>query len=328
MKITQSRPLAILVTSGLLLLLWSASYQSAWVEQAYAAGIYPWIIAILMALTGWFPFSLAEVVMALALLGIVSYAGWRTRQLCRGRQPRIRVILRVTGDGLLLALIVTLFGYLLWGLNYSRPALAERLDWEPQPRAAPALAPNLGALAREVVELTNQAYQRCCGASVSVPSRTSLPLGQLDLQVNRGLERAARKLGLDTPLLRSTRAKPLAASLVMNYLGLAGFYFPWTGEANFNRQMPLLEAVHAMAHEKAHQLGFAREDEANFIGFLACVQSETDFARYSGYFFANGQLLGLLRRVDRDAWREAAALLEPGIIGGGSKDLPRSWPRL
>ncbi len=120
--------------------------------------------------------------------------------------------------------------------------------------------------------------------------------------------------GVGNPLLRSARAKPLASSFLMNYLGLAGFYFPWTGEANFNRQMPLLETVHSMAHEKAHQVGFAREDEANFIGFLSCIQSETDFARYSGYLFANRQLLGLLRRVDRDAWREIAARLNPGIV--------------
>ena len=313
MKLTRLRLPAILVTSGLLLVLWSVSYQSTWMEQAYAARIYPWIITILMAITGWVPFSLAEAVMGLALLGVVCYAGWRMLQFWRGREPRIRVILRLAGDSLLFALIVTLFGYLLWGLNYSRPALAARLGWLPQPRAAPALAPNLGALALEVVELTNQTYVRCCAEAVFVPSRPSLPLAQLDLHLNRGLVRAARQLGLRTPLLGSTRAKPLAASLVMNYLGLAGFYFPWTGEANFNRQMPLLEGIHAMAHEKAHQLGFAREDEANFIGFLSCIQSEMDFARYSGYFFANRQLLGLLRRVDRDAWREAAALLDPGI---------------
>ncbi len=199
MNPTQLRLRPILVTSGLLLVLWSVSRQPNWVEGAYATRIYPWIIAILIRLTGWFPFSLAEAVIVLALLGMVGYSLWRMFQLSKGREWRARVILRMVGDGLLLGLVVILLGYALWGLNYARPALAERLGWAPQPRAPQVLAPLLVSLAGEVVGLTNQAYDRCCASSVRVPSGTPIPLAQLDLQVNRGLEWAARQLGLETP---------------------------------------------------------------------------------------------------------------------------------
>ena len=130
MNPTQLRLRPILVTSGLLLVLWSVSRQPNWVEGAYATRIYPWIIAILIRLTGWFPFSLAEAVIVLALLGMVGYSLWRMFQLSKGREWRARVILRMVGDGLLLGLVVILLGYALWGLNYARPALAERLGEE------------------------------------------------------------------------------------------------------------------------------------------------------------------------------------------------------
>jgi hypothetical protein len=82
------------------------------------------------------------------------------------------------------------------------------------------------------------------------------------------------------------RPKPVFASGVMSRLGLAGFYMPFTGEANFNSAQPDFDLPYSIAHEKAHQRGFAHEDEANFIAFLVCVTSTHPYLRYSGYLNA------------------------------------------
>jgi hypothetical protein len=68
----------------------------------------------------------------------------------------------------------------------------------------------------------------------------------------------------------------------MSYLHLAGIYSPFTVEANYNRAMPPGDIPFSICHELAHLCGYAREDEANFIAFLACRESGVADLHYSG----------------------------------------------
>ena len=81
-------------------------------------------------------------------------------------------------------------------------------------------------------------------------------------------------------------------------------------EANYNNVMYVMNLPSTLCHELAHLKGFIREDEANLIGYLACVQSEDIYFRYSGY-------LSVLYYIDND-YREAAGyeryLAAPGIL--------------
>jgi hypothetical protein len=99
----------------------------------------------------------------------------------------------------------------------------------------------------------------------------------------------------------------------MNHLRLTGYYFPFTGEANFNRLQPASSLPHTVAHEHAHQRGIALEDEANFIGYLACAMSDDPYARYSGYLFAQRQLLSELAARDMARAQALVARRLPGV---------------
>jgi hypothetical protein len=90
-------------------------------------------------------------------------------------------------------------------------------------------------------------------------------------------------------------------SFALSRLGLSGYYFPWTGEAQINAEMPRSLWPRVGAHERAHQGGFARENEATVIGILACLGSMDPTVRYSG-------ALGLFVSLDRDLNRA-----EPGV---------------
>jgi hypothetical protein len=120
-------------------------------------------------------------------------------------------------------------------------------------------------------------------------------------------------LGLHPFAANRGRAKPVAASFAMSALLIGGFYSPWTGEANYNGQLPPCEIPHTIAHEKAHQRGITGEDEANFFGFLACIYSRNPYVRYSGYMFAQRQLLSELRRSDLEKVHELLARRDRGI---------------
>jgi len=98
------------------------------------------------------------------------------------------------------------------------------------------------------------------------------------------------------------RPKPFYFSGIMSRLGLSGFYMPFTGEPNFNAAQPDFDLPYVIAHEKAHQRGFAREDEANFLAFIVCINSIDPFVRYSGYLNAIN-VVGAFVSTDPDYYR-------------------------
>jgi hypothetical protein len=125
---------------------------------------------------------------------------------------------------------------------------------------------------------------------------------------------------------RRPAAREPYLSGVMSYLGVAGIYVPFTGEALVNAGPPPWSRIHTQAHEKAHQRLVASEDEASFVGFAACVASEEPILRYAGWQFARRSLLLRLAAVDPEARDFAAGLLE----GGPQQDLleaSRYWDR-
>jgi hypothetical protein len=101
----------------------------------------------------------------------------------------------------------------------------------------------------------------------------------------------------------AARPKPVLLSPLLSHLGITGLYFPFTGEPNVNTTLPDVELPFSTAHELAHHRGFAREDEANYVGYLACRHHPDADFRYSGLLAATHYALAALHAVDRDAAR-------------------------
>lgn len=87
--------------------------------------------------------------------------------------------------------------------------------------------------------------------------------------------------------------KPLLSSDFMSQQHIAGCYYPFSMEANYNDVMYVMNLPSTLCHELGHLKGYIREDEANLIGYLACVRSDDIFFQYSGY-------LSVLYYVDND----------------------------
>jgi hypothetical protein len=96
-----------------------------------------------------------------------------------------------------------------------------------------------------------------------------------------------------------------------NYMGYGGYYNPFTGEAQINAHMPAFMLPFIAVHEKAHQLGYAKESEANFMGYLAALQSADSCLKYSAnlemFVYANNAL----RRSDSVAAKNNFKALSP-----------------
>ncbi len=116
--------------------------------------------------------------------------------------------------------------------------------------------------------------------------------------------RAMQALGRQFPVLGGfyPRPKEVVISWILSVQQLSGIYSPFTVEANFNGDMPDYNIPHTMCHELSHLKGFMREDEANFIGYLACAGSDSQAFRYSAYLTGWVYAGNALAAVDMDAY--------------------------
>ncbi len=86
------------------------------------------------------------------------------------------------------------------------------------------------------------------------------------------------------------RPKALYTSAFFSQQYIMGYYFPFSMEANYNDVMYIANIPSTMCHELAHTKGYISEDEANLIGFLACIRSDDDLFKYSGYLMVLGYI--------------------------------------
>lgn len=105
--------------------------------------------------------------------------------------------------------------------------------------------------------------------------------------------------------------KPLMKPRLLSIQQLCGIYSPFTIEANYNREMPYYNIPHTICHELSHLKGFMREDEANFIGYLACIGSDSPDFRYSGYLTGWVYAGNALAKADLEAYYGLYGRLAP-----------------
>lgn len=105
--------------------------------------------------------------------------------------------------------------------------------------------------------------------------------------------------------------KKILLSDFMSQQYLSGIYFPFTLEANYNTSMYITNIPFTICHELAHLKGYIYEDEANFIAFMACIESGNSFLQYSGYLGVLGYISNDFREnADEDAWNSRTLITE------------------
>lgn len=249
------------------------SLNKPWVEQYYTYGIYPAISKMQRLLLGWVPISMGDIFYLLVLaflmykvvkLGVI----WNRR---KEKKFLFWVLLRKT---LRFCLYVYLTFNLLWGLNYNRQGIATQLQLQVQPYEL-----------EDLKALTTVLHQRVNQYAVEVDSATRVRLNKNKNLFREGI--AAYTIAQTRyPFLRY-EVPSIKASLfshIGHYMGFTGYYNPFSGEAQLKTTVPFFVKPFVVAHEIAHQLGYGKENEANFVAFLAGRQSANSEVRYSIYF--------------------------------------------
>jgi len=92
--------------------------------------------------------------------------------------------------------------------------------------------------------------------------------------------------------------KPSLFGEIMSLTGILGYYNPFTAEAQYDANLPDSNKAFTLSHEAAHQLGYAREQEASFIGFLNCIYSKKPELEYSANLYALKNILSNIQAYD------------------------------
>jgi hypothetical protein len=247
------------------------SYYPSAVEKYYARGLYPVIARLQRMVFGWIPFSIGDVLYLAAILVLIYRMVRLIRQLIRGEAEKGWFLHLLRRAVFVFLWIYVLFNG-LWGLNYDRLGIADQLQLEVKPYST-----------AELYQLT----EILVGQLNVLDSNGRIHRAELSHMrtLRDGAIGAYDSLALRDPQFayRSPSVKPSLFSYPGLYIGFAGYYNPFTGEAQVNTIDPLFAQPYTTCHEMGHQLGYAKENEANFIGFLAARSSPDPVFRYSVY---------------------------------------------
>ena len=145
--------------------------------------------------------------------------------------------------------------------------------------------------------------------------------GVMELPYNKKYILKTAHLGYDKASLKYTklkgnygRPKGILLSNPMCYTGITGFYFPFTNEANVNMAEPASFLPFTTAHEMAHQRGFAKEDEANYIAYIACINHPDINFQYSGTLAALSYSFNALQKSDTEKYKKLILTCSKGVL--------------
>ena len=204
-----------------------------------------------------------------------------------------------------LAFISLLFSVFIlnFGVAYHTTTLDKRLELDKNKVHANELAQTANWLVEEINALANK---------IDFEENSSSNMPYTIREMNNKLLDAYSKVSEKYDFISKLTSyiKPIMLSEPMTYTFISGVYTFFTGEANLNTNAPDYSLVYTTAHELAHQRGIAREDEANFIAFLVCLESDDDYIRYCGYMNVFEYVISSLRSADIKLWEETCQKLD------------------
>jgi hypothetical protein len=280
-----------------------ASWYPGWVENYYTYGIYPAISQVQRLLFGWIPFSIGDLFYAFLII-IIIYKLYRFFRLIFKRQFTRQYLTAGLQQGIFFILFVYVCFNLLWGLNYNRRGISmqlgiqvKRYSMEELNTLTSTLQNRLNEYASQVTEMQRDSFNK----------KRRLFVLSSD---------AYKHVSVQYPFLKykPVSVKPSLFSYLGNYLGFQGYYNPFSGEAQANTTIPRFLEPYVTAHEIAHQLGYGKENEANFVAFLACRSSPSPVLKYSLYFDMYNYAIGEVYRRDTAAARVFQQNLHPQAI--------------
>lgn len=270
----------------------------------YNCNIGSLVRAALAYLTSWIPFSLAEtVIISLPLIAFMLMF-FSIRAYKKSEEASIRCIVVLLS---ILSFMYSIF-VLGYGMGYHGSPLADKLGLEEKAVTAQELKETAIILLDEIEPLLDEISYKKDGSSCM-----PYTLDEMNDKLNDTYKTVCKKYKFIQNL--KSKLKYIALSEPMTYTHISGVYSYYTGEANLNINFPDYSLPFTAAHELAHQRGIAPENEANFVAFLVCKDSEDAYIRYCAYFNMFEYVTNALYRADPKAYSEIIYSADSRIRG-------------
>ena len=271
--------LLILVTLVKMIPLWGFIYTTR---------IYPIIGTLLSPISGFFPFAVGDIFIALSIAWVIFYPiyeiGLRKKlarryfflAAKRGSYPKKKVVFGRVAEYLLW---VYAWFYIAWGLNYSQPNIYDRTGMKP----VEVSEAKFKAFAYQYADSLN-------ALSISEKSFFSDSIADDGLKnrvwdaILKEYNKIGYKEGINAPFNQHPHAKTMVFTPLSSMSGVTGSMGPFFCEFTLNGDILPHDYPATYAHEFAHFLGVANEGEANFYSYIVCTASADKQVRFSGYY--------------------------------------------
>ena len=262
--------LLILVTLTKMIPLWGFIYTTR---------IYPVIGTLLSPISGFFPFAVGDIFIALSIAWVILYPIYEI-----GLRKK-----RVFGRVAEYLLWVYAWFYIAWGLNYSQPNIYYRIGMKPVEVSKAKFKKFAYQYADSLNALSNASLSN---ASLSNARKSISP----DSIVDDGMKNRVRdavlkeynkigyREGINRPFNQHPHAKTMVFTPLSSMAGVTGSMGPFFCEFTLNGDILAHDYPATYAHEFAHFLGVANEGEANFYSYIVCTASADKQVRFSGYY--------------------------------------------
>ncbi len=273
MRLKKKAGIAVILLVLCLLIHWYCA-DKARVESAYSNGFFGAFARVLRAVFSVFPFSIGDIFYGLLVLWLI----WKLVRFVRlvfkkypgmSKKPLyLNAFLKLL---IFCAAIYIIFN-IFWGINYNRKGIAWQLGLQMEKYTTSDLS-NINAM---LVDSINVSKESAIRNKATYPSNDSM---------FRLVNSVYQNVSMKYPFVEYKPAS-IKSSLwgwLGNYTGFTGYYNPFTAEAQLNTTIPKFLQPFVACHEVAHQVGYAKEMEANFVGYLAASNSKDPLVRYSVY---------------------------------------------
>jgi hypothetical protein len=277
------------------LLISFARKNPEFIEEYYSLIFYPLIFNLHRYFLDLIPFSLGDVLYFLLIIYFLrvifrNIPHWRVRPL------------KLFVDLGSVVIIAAWIFHLSWGFNYHRLPLNQQfqisIGYSKQ---------DLEDRLDKIIEESNQWHNNLASSDTLA---VTFPFSRENISEKTGLYHPA----YHKTVLNSPKVKKSLMSLPLSYMGYSGYLNPFTLESQVNAKMPIQSLITTSLHETAHQMGYAAENEANFIAYLSAIKSDDPYVQYAGKTFAFRYLFNDFYKLDPEKAGNKLKLLNPGIL--------------
>ena len=275
------------------------SYFPNIVETFYSDGLYPILSKLSRYAFGWIPFSFGDIFYTVSGILILRWLIINRKRILTDTKNWVLEVLTTVS-------FVYIAFHVFWGLNYYRLPVHQKLELKST------------YTTEELINTTNLLIDQTNRLHLQLVENDTLKVimpytkKELIAVSNEGftnLDQIDPSFAFD-----QQSSKRSLYSIPLTYMGFSGYLNPFTNEAHIDGIIPLYQYPFTICHEQAHQLGYAAENEANFIGFLGTLINNDQYVQYSGLAAGLRYCLNEVYRRDEESFKSLRKKVNKGIL--------------